>query len=179
MTTDNKIFAIFVFILGIFYFAFIIPCPDCNTSCKNNYGDDYLELNDTFIIRNITIYNVTNKYYDYSQNENTTIYERPINFNLRKTPRCFGAYEKMRLHGDSMQPYLANGESLYIDFVSFDKVTSHDVIAFYTDAENTTIHAVTYKNDNYALTAGYNNNYVDPDKVTSENYYGRVCERWK
>lgn len=138
--------------------------------------EEVVHNNETIIVYNNTQGHEYNNYTTMKHINQTYNQHKYIDFPLRHTPKCKGEVEKQIGTGISMQPLFEEGDEFYIMLDEYEDFTMHDVVVYSTNKTNIT-HAVVYKNDNYARTAGYYNTWKDSTRVTPDNYIGRLCER--
>ena len=119
--------------------------------------------------------NHSKNYYDYSNNY-TTIEDNGLDFPLRHRRECTGLVSERYVTGSSMQPFLVDGDEYHVMLMKWDDVTVHDVVLLDVNKSMPTIHALTYKNEVYGYSAGYDAEYNDEWVVTPNMVLGVYCE---
>ena len=123
----------------------------------------------------VTYENHSKNYFDYSNNY-TTIEDNGLDFPLRHRRECTGLVSERYVTGSSMQPFLADGDEYHVMLMKWDDVTVHDVVLLDVNKSMPTIHALTYKNEVYGYSAGYDAEYNDEWVVTPNMVLGVYCE---
>lgn len=99
---------------------------------------------------------------------------RNFEFSPRKRHYCKDPIEWSRIGGQSMFPLLDTSGTILVDRVVWKDLEVGDAILFVRN-NGYVFHAITYINNEFAVTAGYNNYQQDPSYVYPADVKYRYC----